>query len=212
MGMAGLWEVRLLWGVLHRNCISRSTMHTEHSKKLFSPARGQPCPDAKNLFKSWKVTVLWEMMHTWIKRTYPAISSLAPIFILFYFVPHGYSIFIIICGAEENVSYLSEAMWSRDLLPNFHYSCPGVKDSRGQMVASHFDTARASFLMSAYLDFIAVFSGILFPELPFFSFSLTWLPKIWIYCDIIRIKTKQNNYNFLSPSFLCAFSVLPIAL
>lgn len=80
------------------------------------------------------------------------------------------------------------------------------------MVASHFDTARVSFLMSAYIDFIAVFSGILFPELPFFHFLFSWLPKIWIYCDIIRIKTKQNNYNLLSPSFFCAFSVFPIAL
>lgn len=31
-------------------------------KCFSSPARGQPYPDAKNLFKSWKITVLWEMM------------------------------------------------------------------------------------------------------------------------------------------------------
>lgn len=63
MGMTSLWEVKILWRVFERNCLSRKMTHMELFRMLplFLP-RWQSCPAAKSLFSSWKAIVPWEMI------------------------------------------------------------------------------------------------------------------------------------------------------
>lgn len=176
MGMAGLWEVRLLWGVLHRNCISRSTPHTEHSKMLPLSCQRTVLPRCKESFPE-------------LKGHSPLIHKLKGLILAWALLSPSLYCFIL---SPVDIQFSSLSVVRKKICLNLLKLCETKicsQTSTTPVQASRIPGDRwwlhtwiepgQSFLLSAHLDFTAVFSGILFPQLPFFSFFFHFL---WLGC------------------------------